>query len=255
MNHFTSYKLFLPLIVLLLLTSCRSLHFDQQDSYCFFVAGHTYGSPSRKMPGLHPPFVADFDTIKSHSNISFGVLTGDIVYYSRDTFWDKVDQELSYLNMPIHFAAGNHDEGHKSIYKNRYGRTYYTFTQGEDLFLILNPGLGGWNIWNEQLDFLKTALKKTNKYEHIFVFCHQVLWSDPSDPRNIYKPNSYDGRSPTINFWTEIMPLFHATQRPVYLFAGDVGANYKTKAFSSIQHKNVQLLASGMGNKHTDNYL
>lgn len=239
----------------ILQTGCKSLPVSHQDNYSFFVAGHTYGSPSRKLPGLHPPFVTEFDTIKAFPNMSFGVLTGDIVYYSRDTFWDQVDQELNDFNLPTYFATGNHDEGHKAVYKNRYGRTFYTFEHGQDLFLVLNPGLGGWNIWNDQLSFLKSQLEHTTQYKHIFVFAHHVLWSDPLDKNSLLKPNSYDGRAPTINFWTEVMPLFYATQRPVYIFAGDVGANYRSTKFSLNHHQNVHFLASGMGNLQKDNYL
>ena len=236
---------------LLLLGSC-SLN---PKAYSFFVAGHVYGSPSDTLPGLHPPFVADFGYIKSVEYMKLGFFTGDIVYHSRPVYWDSVDQAIAKLNLPIYFAVGNHDEGHKSPYRDRYGKTYQKFESEGDLFLILNPGLGGWNIWKDQMVFLKSALNKAKKYKNIFVFFHQVLWWSPDGKYRTIQINSLDGRSPEINFWSEVEPLFRATGRPVYLFAGDIGANAQKTAFFYDQYENITLLASGMGNISQDNYL
>ena len=60
--------------------------------YSFFVAGHTYGLKEKAVPGLHMPFVAQFDYLNQYPDMRFGVLTGDIVYYSNDTSWNNVDQ-------------------------------------------------------------------------------------------------------------------------------------------------------------------
>ncbi len=242
----------LLLAMLFLSLSCKV---PQPQTYSFFVAGHTYGAPTDTLPGMHPPFVAEFDFLRSIKNSQLGVLTGDIVFRSTKAHWDAVDRELSALDIPVYFAAGNHDEGHKSPYRERYGATYYKWKIQDDLFLVLNPGLGGWNIWKEQMTFLKKTLKKAKRYRRIFVFFHQVLWWSPEGPYSDLKINSLDGRTPQINFWSEVEPLFQAADRPVYLFAGDVGANrFKTPLFYD-SYKNIHLLASGMGNGEKDNFL
>jgi hypothetical protein len=237
-------------LLMILMSGCKS-----PQAYHFFVAGHTYGTPVKKEIGLHPPFVEDFSTLRADSLLQFGVFTGDIVYHSRDSFWDAVDTQVATLLVPVYFAAGNHDEGNKPVYKNRYGNTYYSFTQEKDLCIVLNPGLGGWNIWDEQLDFLKTELFKASKYRNIFVFFHQVLWWAPDNEyRDIY-PNSLDGRAPTINFWDTVVPLLVATERPVYCFAGDIGANQEVAAIYASQYQHIHFIASGMGSWYNDNYL
>ena len=239
-------------ILLLSLSACK----PKKQAYSFFVAGHVYGQPARKMPGLHPPFVRDFDYIRQYPNIRRGVFTGDIVYYSRPAFWDSVDTQIKQLGLPVHFAVGNHDEGHKSPYKDRYGITYYHFEEEGDLFLILNPGLGGWNIWKEQMSYLKKTLKKAHRYNNIFVFFHQVLWWEPDNEYRHIRFNSTDGRAPKINFWPEVIPLFKATGRPIYFFAGDVAASPQKTAFSQQQHdEQIQFIASGMGTGVEDNYV
>ena len=131
----------------------------------------------------------------------------------------------------VDFAAGNHDQGQKSPYKERYGLTYYHFEKANDLFIVLDPGLNGWNIKGAQMDFLQTQLAKAKNYRHIFVFFHQLLWWSPDNEYASYQPNSLDGRSPEVNFWDEVMPLFSSCGRPVYCFAGDVGAHGLSPSF------------------------
>ena len=247
MNHLLSCCL---LFTALLLAGCKA-----PQAYRFFVAGHVYGSGLDKSPGMHPPFVADFDFIRKHTDMRFGVFTGDIVYYSRDSYWDVVDQQIEQLGIKVHFATGNHDEGHKSPYKERYGKTFYHFEQEGDLCIVLNPGLGGWNIWGEQMDFLKATLANVKRYHNIFIFFHQVLWWEPDNAYAAIRFNSTDGRAPDINFWPEVVPLLEATQKPVFLFAGDVGADPRKTAFSFHTFNNIRMISSGMGNGKMDNYL
>ncbi len=235
-----------------LLTSCKA---PLPKPYSFFVAGHVYGSSYRKAPGLHPPFVAEFDSIRQYPNMRFGIFTGDIVYYSRDEYWDVVDREVEQLGINVYFTTGNHDEGHKSPYKDRYGLTYYQFEQEGDLCIVLNPGLGGWNIWKEQMAFLKEVLAEASRYHNIFIFFHQLLWVEPDNAYSYIHYNSRDGRTPHINFWPEVFPLLQATQRPVYLFAGDVGAHLDRTHYSADTLHNVHMYSSGMGTNYHDNYL
>ena len=245
------YLLFGLLLILLGTSGC----FRKATPYSFFVAGHTYGVKEKAVSGMHMPFVADFPYLTAYPDLQFGVLTGDIVYYSRDTSWNAVDRQLADVPVPVYFAVGNHDEGHKSPYKERYGDTYFAFEQGRDLCLVLNPGLGGWNIWRDQYAFLEAQLGNAKKYDHVFIFFHQLLWWTKDNQYRRYSPNSLDGRTPETNFWTEVMPLLEACDKPVYCFAGDVGAAGKPTRFFADQVDNVHFIASGMGNGIQDNYL
>lgn len=243
---------FVFLIFILILSGCAD---PPPLPYSFFVAGHTYGVKEKRIPGLHMPFVAEFDYLNQYAGMRFGVLTGDIVYYSNDTSWNHVDQQLQQLKVPTHFTTGNHDEGHKSPYKDRYGITYSAFEQENDLCIILNPGLGGWNIWGDQMAFLKGTLATAPKYDNIFLFFHHLVWWAPDNEYEQYRPNSLDGRAPDVNFLSEVMPMLIATEKPVYCFAGDVAAAGNRTAFFADRKDNVRLVASGMGNQMTDNYL
>ncbi|MEM9822192.1 MAG: hypothetical protein AAF985_14010 [Bacteroidota bacterium] len=250
-----SWSTFITAFLLLFLWGLPGCKRTPSSAYTFFVAGHTYGHPARKAPGLHPPFVEDFAFLQKQEGLACGVFTGDIVYYSRDTFWDQVDREIADLEVPVHFAVGNHDEGARSPFKERYGPTYYHFEQNGDLFLILNPGLKGWNIADEQLAFLRKQLSRANRYHNIFLFFHQLLWWTPDNGYRKWAPNTTVGRVPNINFWPEIMPMLYEVDRPVYCFAGDIGGNLTKVGLFADHEKNVHLLASGMGNLRDDNYL
>lgn len=187
-----------------------SLSLVAQDSimYSFFVAGHTYGNPLNHTLGLYDQLKKRFPYIKSRKEIKFGVFTGDIVKHPSAEAWDSVDADISKLGLPVYFAVGNHDMYKRNLFEQRYGKTYYYFVYNNDLFIILDPNLEAWNISQEQLDMINTALNENlNKIDNIFVFFHQVLWWSPDNMYSNIHTNSTEGRADTINFWTDVEPF------------------------------------------------
>ena len=244
------------LVEFLLFISFAGVAQNQQNKYAFFVAGHTYGKPGVKN-GLHPPFKDKFSYIKSRPEIKFGVLTGDIVAANPTAEdWDRVDAELDVLGLPVYFTVGNHDMEDRELFESRYGITYYSYTFSNDLFIVLDPNLDKWNISGEQLIFLKETLEENSgKTNNIFVFFHQLLWWEKD---NIYAkigPNSFEGRADSINFWTDVEPLFTKQPNEVFLFSGDVGAGSWAADFMYDKYKNISLIASGMGEGPGDNFV
>ena len=226
------------------------------NRYSFFVAGHTYGKPGVDNAGLHPPFKKNFDLIKSDTLIKFGILTGDIVLNGTAKNWDEVDKDIKELGVPVYFAAGNHDMSNRVLFESRYGKTYFSFSGNNDLFIILDPNLDGWNISDEQLVFIKDELeKKAGDAKNIFVFFHQVLWWSPDNIFSDFQVNSLALRADTINFWSEVEPLFHSLPNSVYLFAGDVGAYDNGDEFMYYHYDNITFIASGMGGEARDNFV
>ena len=109
----------LALIILLLTFTLLGAQTDIQ-SYSFFIAGHSSGHF-----GLHPPFKNKFRYIQSRTEIKFGIFTGDIVRPQPSAQdWDYVDSAISYLGLPSHFVAGNHDMENRPLFESRYGKTY-----------------------------------------------------------------------------------------------------------------------------------
>lgn len=224
--------------------------------YSFFVAGHTYGAPGVNNIGLHPPFKAKFDYLQSRNEIQFGVLTGDIVIWGSVQNWDEVDADVEELGLPVHFAVGNHDMSDRELYESRYGITYYSFIHENDLIIVLDPNIDGWNISGIQLEFLQDVIDQNHlEVDNIFVFFHQLLWREND---NIYQeiiPNSYAGRADTINFWSQVEPLLNEVSNEVFMFCGDLGATSLSTDVMYDNYDNISLIGSGMGDENGENFI
>ena len=136
--------------------------------------------------------------------------------------------------MPIHISRGNHDEKLENFEK-LFGKSYKKFFNGKDLFVILDLNLDHWNISGEQLTFLRNLLRiDAKKARNIFIFSHHILWFDKekySEP----VPNSLYDRSERTNYWSEIEHLLLGTNKPTFVFAGDIGVFSKEKRKEIIQ--------------------
>ncbi len=249
----TIYQIF---FILFLICSFSVNAQDSQVLYSFFVAGHTYGQPGVKN-GIYPLFKEKFDYIRNRPEIKFGVFTGDIVAANPTADdWDKVDADIENLGLPVYFAVGNHDMEDRDLFESRYGETFYSFTFQNDLFIVLDPNIDGWNISGDQMNFLKrTLLGKSEDSDNIFVFFHQLLWWKNNSIYTSYRPNSFEGKADTINFWSEVEPLFSQLSNEVFMFAGDVGAGSWAADFMYDRYGNISFIASGMGEGEGDNFV
>jgi len=236
---------------------CSSCKPTKNEAYSFFIAGHTYGKAGVNNVGLHPPFKAQFEFIKTQKKIELGMLLGDIVSpHPTLQDWVEVDADIASLGLPVYFSVGNHDMENRPVYEKRYGKTYYSFVHQADLFIVLDPNLDEWNITGDQLNFLKKTLKEKNeKIHNIYVFFHQVLWVQKGTKYEEIRPNSLAGRATEINFWSEIEPLFNQLPNPVFMFAGDLGGGSWATDFYYDHYDNITFIGSGMGEGKGDNYV
>jgi len=213
-------KLIISILLSFALMGCSS---SKKLKYSFFIAGHTYGNPSERANniGLYKPFKNKTEFINNQENMKYVFLLGDVVW--GQNFWKRTQEDISKFSMPVHVSRGNHD-GKLENFEKLFGKSYKKFFEGNDLFVILDLNLDHWNITGEQLTFLRNALRiDAKKARNIFIFSHQVFWYDKEKfPEPV--PNSLYDRSKETNYWSEIEPLLVATNKPVYVFAGDVGA-------------------------------
>ena len=254
---------FLLLVCFLTFVACEKDKLEAPVDYRFFVAGHTYASPEHEHFGLYQPFKDFIKRATTRDYFDFGVLTGDVVFQSSPASWNAINQDLNQLGLKVYITPGNHDyltkEGPLTgvdYFQNRFGRSYFSYEHKENLYIFLDPNLDHWNISGDQLEFLKKVLNnKATTSRNIFVFFHQVLWWAPD---NIYRKvqiNSTEGRAEEINFWREIFPLFNTLEKPVYMFAGDVGAHPKGDEYFYHFRENVHFIASGLGSIYRDNFI
>jgi hypothetical protein len=247
----------LQLIILsLFVTIIHTVSLSQNQAYSFFIAGHSYGIVGGQNKGLHPQFVKEFEYLKTRQEIELGFLLGDIIRFPNEEGFDSIDSEIEKLGFPVCIAAGNHEMKNRELFEARYGPSYYKFMHNGDLFIILNPNIDAWNISGDQLAFLKKTLDEdASESANIFVLFHQLLWVDNDNIYNKIIPNSFEGRADSINFWTEVEPLFKNLKNNVVFCAGDLGAFTWCQNFMYDSYANISLVASGMGDGEGDNFI
>lgn len=252
---------YLLLSFLIFTVSCPATVVDQNSvDYKFFVAGHVYGFPGEADTniGVHPPFKKKLNMLRDDPDIAFGIFTGDIVFHGADEKeWDELDRDIAIIDKPVYFAPGNHDIGNskkRAVFTKRYGPSYRSFMHQNDLFIVLDPNPRHWNIGGDQLEWLKDELVAKSGYaKNIFVFFHQLLWWEKDNEFKNYKPNSLSGRAEQINFYSEVLPLFTALEKDVYMFAGDTGVHERGYMYK--KKGKITFIASGMGGRKQDNFI
>jgi hypothetical protein len=186
-------------------------------------------------------------------------LTGDMIWgglgkkeqraevITRD--WDRLDAALAKLNIPVYRTPGNHDLHDpitRDIYFARYGKLPYAFTYRGSRFLLLNSSyvpegtyaperrqkahgrqvyLRGKQLDSEQINFIRKETSEDQKYDHLFIFMHHVLWWHDEE----------------AVWWREVHPLI-AGRKVRAVFAGDVGP----RKFSHMKRDGVDYLQSSI---------
>lgn len=115
----------------------------------------------------------------------FVITVGDLIdgYVSDISYsapqWDRLLSMIGKLEAPFFFVGGNHDLSSQLMtddWKKRFGATYYSFTVGEDLFIVLDTEEHqGRAISQQQVDYFTPILKNWNG-RWIYVFMHDPLW-------------------------------------------------------------------------------
>jgi len=238
---------------------------SNNQGYSFYVAGHTYGKPGVESKGLYGPFTDKFHLINEYQPIKFGFLLGDLVKNASNEAWELVKKDLDSLDPRIKniVVPGNHDVGNgvhdakREIFLKQFGKTFFSFKHGKDIFIVLDGNISEWNISGEQLQFLKKSLpNKKGSSNNIFIFSHQLIWHNSSKPEfKKIQPNSLEGRSDNLNFWDEVFPLLFELANNVYFFSGDIGAFPNGNELFYTKYLNVTFVATGMGGGMRDNFL
>jgi len=245
-------KFFLRIILFVLLISGCST--SRKLEYSFFTAGHSYGSSKGKgnPKGLYQPFKDKFKFINEQKSMKSGFLLGDVVW--RPNAWPEAEADISKFEFPVYIVRGNHD-GPLKQFEEKFGKSYKKFIQNNDLFIILDPNIDGWNISEEQLVFFMNTIRNdSKKVNNIFIFSHQVLWYTKekySKPR----PNSTANRVAETNFWSKIEPLLKTQSKPIFLFVGDIGNYSNRDSYYYSNYDNITFIGTGMGGGVKDNFI
>lgn len=240
-----------PVLLFMLLFSCKSGK-KTSETVHFLVAGHSCGSQDDSAPGQYEPFRM---FLKKQREIpyDFLMLTGDVVYENNPIHWKAFEHTMGQWKAPYYIAPGNQEL--KGDYKHYDEQTseQISWMKGNHLFVIWSVYANGWNVSSRQLESLTKQVRQKHP-KHVFIFTHEVIWYDSvRTPRII--PNSIEGKAENTNFYTRVLPALTRLNRPVYLFAGDVGARPVGSELTIHAYKQVKMIASGMGGGIWDNLM
>lgn len=94
--------------------------------------------------------------------------------------WDNILKRLGKLQAPMFLVGGNHDLSNRMLredWESRFGRTYYHFYAGDDLFIVLDTEEGGCGISTEQASYFQNVIDSFDG-RWIYMFMHRSLWID-----------------------------------------------------------------------------
>jgi len=174
----------------------------QVEPFSFVVWGH----PQRGDGVMPLHFEEILDRI-SELNAEFLVITGDVIngMWGRSidpefirADWDRFDEGVKRLGIPVYRVPGNHDVHNfatRDIYLERYTRPPFAFTYKGSRFILLDTvgidqrtqdGRPDWNpqelpFDNAQLTLIRNEIEQQDNYNHVFFFMHHVQrWREPS---------------------------------------------------------------------------
>ena len=144
-----------------------------QSNYTFVVYGDDQDS--------HGKFDQLINTV-NQKNILFSMDIGDLVPVGNLSNYITFLKQINSSKSPILTVIGNHElkqDTNASYYSNLFGNTYYSFSTKNSYYIILDDA-NEIRLDDQQMQWLKTELNKSQSYKYRFVFMHVPLY----DPRN-----------------------------------------------------------------------
>jgi len=237
---------------------------NNPDEFSFFVAGHLYGSQQVIDRQPDAALLAALPAI-SQASPDFLVSLGDMVEQSSAEEFGLLESTfLSQLSFPVFNTVGNHDVADRAFYQARYGKTAFTFQYGPARMIFLDTERAGCKLDEIQDQMLRTAIAQAMRQRdvrYVFVFMHRTVFFQNDilavEKNRMASPNEWKcyGSRYFRQLLDELL-LPSAAQKPVYLFAGDVGAwGNLTPYYEKHPEVPLTLLMTGLGDTEQDNIL
>ena len=160
----TTFLIFLVLFLIPL--------FSWAEDVSFAIVSDTHVGAS---DSLYPAIIHRIE----EEQIKVIIHTGDAIEHPRDVRdWNKFFDIQGPLKT-LYLAPGNHDISGKAsleVYLKFFSKSYYSFSDGDALFILLNTELPGEEsmIQGKQLAWLEAELQRPFRYK--FVFLHEPLF-------------------------------------------------------------------------------
>ncbi|MDX1377749.1 MAG: metallophosphoesterase [Anaerolineales bacterium] len=236
------------------------------QEFDFFVVGHLYGSPKfeDQMPANllleRLPDILEADP-------DFMVSLGDMVFRKEQVEFTNLEEVfLKKLTFPLYNTPGNHDVANNpGLYEAYFGQeTYFGKNHGPAHLIFLDTEQVDCGLDDPQLDFLKQELNQAladPETRFIFVFMHKTLVFQNPEMKSLRHeqamPNVWDCQNKTgANPLVEDFFKPAARQKPVIIFAGDVGAwGNLSPYYQRDPWLPLNLVMTGLGDTPQDNII
>ena len=216
--------------------------------FSFVVLGHIRGDENGRVSPLLDELLTKVRVLAP--DLVF--LTGDMIWgdvhaevANADLIkgdWQRLDNELNKLGIPVYRVPGNHDINDlvtRDIYFARYGELPQAFTFRDTRFILLNSSwvpqeneslslkrryTRGKQLGPEQIEFLRKELSGS-RHDHIFLFMHHLLWWHDEEAA----------------WWQDVHPLM-VGRNVRAVFGGDFGP----MKFSHLRRDGIDYLQSSI---------
>ena len=199
---------------------------DSSKNYSFIVSGHFHGASTNASSFPASSLLANIDSLNS-LNPLFLMSLGDLFLDVNDTYINHYKYSLfDKLKMPLFNAVGNHDLA-GNLYEKIYGKTFFSFTKGSELFIILNTELNDGSLKDEQLTLFSNSIDtaQNSKIKNVFIFSHRPVWAEQIEKYNKLFSDNTRSAIGHNNFLEDIKPLLQkvSKNKNVFWISGSMG--------------------------------
>lgn len=193
------------------------------------------------------------------------MLGGDMANLSAydDTILTYLDSVFDVSNSKTLWALGNHDYTNVDLLKAYTEKeTYYSYSQNNTLFIVLDTQLDSSRITDDQLRFFESVTDTMKSYKNLIILTHKLIWMRDHEVLEEQIDSVSNGHYgdcsyciQTNNFYTDIYPkLVKLTTENMNVFcvAGDIG--FKVSKFEYDTDEGVVFLATGMNSTSESNW-
>jgi hypothetical protein len=230
----------------------------ETGSYTFLLGGHIYGAQN----GSVYPAASLLAHIERLSSLDprFVILLGDSV--QRTSLEEIENLKTCFtrrLSCPVFNAVGNHDLADPALYREHFGRTYFSFRYDRELFLFVDGETHDGEIDDPQLGFLTSEIARFRddpELKTLFVCMHRLLWAveDPVLKKILPFVNGPEFHQGKTDFTRKILPMLkELEEKRVVLTGGDIGLE---RSFPLFYYEDpttsVTYVATGIGDTERD---
>ncbi len=232
------------------------------EDYSILIAGHLYGAPNNSRSVFPSASILAMLYEINSMDCSFFVSLGDNFRTADDI--QIINYKKSFanqLNFPIFNAVGNHDVKDRKKYVNTFGKTYYEFVYGSELYIFLDSELNHPGIMGDQLNYFINVIKQkavNPNIKNVFIFSHKLIWAvNIPKYQVVYNHlNSQSGYGLDDKFNSIIIPILKdlgQKDKNVFWISGDIGCSWSLPLFyDKDNNTDITFIATGLGDTEKD---